>query len=258
MTKVVSFVVFGQDAIYNEGLIENIRLAEIFYPGWEIWVYATDVSDAFIRVLRESSVFLIVRNCTPVDKYLPLLWRFEPIEDPLVDIMIVRDTDSRIGSRESQSVAQWLNTNSALHIIRDHPFHSSLIQAGMFGIRKTSSYTLPNYKHYLGSLPTHSSRVDEIFLEKYVYPLGVSHAYINAQYNNYEKSIFTLGEPTDITGYIGQKFFRHNRKDQEDRQARQVMSKFHRSPLYRFFLYLRYLHKRIKSNVYEKNGKLFL
>ena len=40
----------------------------------------------------------------------PLIWRFLPVLDPMVDIVLVRDLDSRISTREVDAVKQFLNS----------------------------------------------------------------------------------------------------------------------------------------------------
>ena len=44
--------------------------------------------------------------------------------DPSVEVMVSRDLDSRISSREQAVVEEWLDqSNLPFHIIRDHPGH---------------------------------------------------------------------------------------------------------------------------------------
>jgi len=53
-----------------------------------------------------------------------MTWRFLPLSDPLVDLVIVRDLDSNLGEREALAVSEWINSSSPLHVMRDNPFHS--------------------------------------------------------------------------------------------------------------------------------------
>ena len=53
-----------------------------------------------------------------------MIWRFLPVLDPSVSVMVSRDLDSRISSREQAVVTEWLEqSNLPFHIIRDHPGH---------------------------------------------------------------------------------------------------------------------------------------
>ena len=40
----------------------------------------------------------------------PLIWRFLPVLDPMVDVTLVRDLDSRITTREVIAVKQFLSS----------------------------------------------------------------------------------------------------------------------------------------------------
>lgn len=60
----------------------------------------------------------------------PRLWRFLPLLDNDVEILITRDLDSRITKRETSAVAQWLSSSLSFHVMRDHPLHGAFILAG--------------------------------------------------------------------------------------------------------------------------------
>ena len=61
-------------------------------------------------------------------------WRILPLFDKKVDVFICRDADSRLSYREKAAVDEWLESNKALHIMRDHPKgHKTIMLAGMCG-----------------------------------------------------------------------------------------------------------------------------
>ena len=64
-----------------------------------------------------------------------MLWRFIPVLDPTVDLMVSRDLDSRLTAREQAAVEEWLTTGLAFHVMRDHPAHGASILAGLWGAR---------------------------------------------------------------------------------------------------------------------------
>ena len=39
MVKVISFCLWGKNPKYVHGLIENIKLAKLYYSDWICWVY---------------------------------------------------------------------------------------------------------------------------------------------------------------------------------------------------------------------------
>ncbi|RXG56009.1 hypothetical protein Avbf_18853 [Armadillidium vulgare] len=67
------------------------------------------------------------------------MWRFAPLGDDQVDVMLSRDLDSEILKREYDAVSEWLNsTNKSLHIMRDHYHFTALpMLGGTWGIRVT-------------------------------------------------------------------------------------------------------------------------
>lgn len=61
------------------------------------------------------------------------IWRFSPMADPMVSEFHSRDLDSNLTAREVAAVRDWLATPHTYHVMRDHIWHTSPIQAGMFG-----------------------------------------------------------------------------------------------------------------------------
>jgi hypothetical protein len=56
-----------------------------------------------------------------------MMWRFLTLSDPLVDVTIFRDLDSNFSERETAAVKEWLSSNYTLHVMRDHPSHTTKI-----------------------------------------------------------------------------------------------------------------------------------
>jgi len=65
-----------------------------------------------------------------------MYWRFEAASEPDVEVMISRDTDSRLSAREKAAVDEWLNSDKGFHIMRDHPWHKFPVLGGMWGVKK--------------------------------------------------------------------------------------------------------------------------
>ena len=64
--------------------------------------------------------------------------RYLPLLDPSVDLMVSRDLDSRLTTREQAAVQEWIDTGLAFHVMRDNPFHGTEILGGMWGARLDS------------------------------------------------------------------------------------------------------------------------
>jgi hypothetical protein len=247
MRRVISFCIFGSNQIYLDGLLDNISLCHYYYPGWSIYIYGCSLPSAYIEKLTRYTISLHIRNISAPQSMLPLLWRFEPILDQSVDLMIVRDADSRIGAREALAVSRWVDSDKVFHVIRDHPYHTSLIQAGMFGVKKSDISHLLDYTRCLNELPVNNPRVDEIFLSRYVYPYAIMHSFINARYCNYERQSRPLPGPEYDHDFIGQ---RYHHDGSYDVTAANCLKRYEKSLIFRLYVNLRQLPRRIISILY--------
>lgn len=135
MKKVVAFSLWGDNPKYCIGAIKNVLAAKEHYPGWECWFYCgRSVPSEIIQSLKSNGARVIMKE---VDgDWTGMFWRFEPIADPTVEVMISRDTDSRLSRREAAAVNEWLESNELFHVMRDHPAHSTEILGGMWGAKK--------------------------------------------------------------------------------------------------------------------------
>lgn len=128
MRKALSFSLWGNDPKYLIGMQKNIILARRLYPGWEVLVH---VNDSKLYYKNARTVLLDTSEVSDA-----LFWRIVPATmDSLFDIVCIRDADSRISARERDAVAEWEESGSALHVMRDHPAHGAPIMGGMWGCR---------------------------------------------------------------------------------------------------------------------------
>jgi hypothetical protein len=133
--NIISFSVWGNDPFYVKGIKENIELAEEYYPGWKCKIYYDNTFDIgqVPEDVRSKGIFEYVERSR--GKWDGLFWRFYPATDPDVDVMIVRDLDSRVNSREAAAVKEWLASPYDFHAMRDHIDHNVPIMGGMWGCR---------------------------------------------------------------------------------------------------------------------------
>ena len=112
---------------YTKGAIENSKLAKIYYPGWILRVYYSNISNEVKDALiRQGAEIIQVKE-------MNMFSRFMVAGDPAVDRFIVRDSDSRLNSRERFAVQEWIESNKSLHSIRDHVKHCYSFNGGMWG-----------------------------------------------------------------------------------------------------------------------------
>jgi len=187
MKKVITFSLWGNKPMYTIGAIKNAELAKIVYPDFECWFYIHQetVPKEIVEQLQTFENTKIILKSGDLNSSKPMMWRFEAIDDSDVEIMMSRDTDTRFIPREKLAVEEGLNSDSAFHIMRDHPCHEQHIMGGMFGTRKIPQ--ISSWKESRDKLVQNSSyRYDQDFLKDYIYPHSKDSAIIHATFHKHE------------------------------------------------------------------------
>ena len=222
MKKVISFCLWGDKPIYNVGVVENAKLALSFYPEFECWIYIhqQSVPEHTITQLKALKNTKIILRSIPIsifnklyryplysklmrkifskhdalDVFRPMNWRFEAIDDPDVEVMLSRDTDTRILLREKLAVEEWLSSGKSFHIMRDHPFHTMgglNIPGGMFGTKKLKAISSwkEKLKQYKPKSKLGSRDYDQLFLHDCIYPVIKNDVLIHSILNKEVKGV---------------------------------------------------------------------
>jgi len=187
MKKVISFSLWGDNPTYNVGAIKNAEQALIIYPGFECWFYIHEdsVPSDTINKLKNMPNTRIFLKRGDLNKIKPMMWRFEAIDEPEVEIMLSRDTDTRFLIREKLAVDEWLSSNDLFHIMRDHPHHNFCILGGMFGTRKIPQ--IPKWSDIMNTFNQVGNRdYDQTFLRDYIYPTIQNFSTIHATFHKKE------------------------------------------------------------------------
>lgn len=165
--KVFSFCLYGSKPKYITGMHENIKTISIKFPDWKVFIYH-DNSNLINDFKKYSNV--VTRLGVYTNGKL-MLDRFCAIDELNVEIMMVRDADSRINERDEWCINSFIQSDKLFHIIHDHPYHVTPILGGLWGIKKGC---LPYFifrnavnLHQLGQV---DSNCDQLFLAKWVYP----------------------------------------------------------------------------------------
>lgn len=168
MRHIISFSIWGDNPLYSNGVLANLELASLIYPGWIPRVYVDDVVSVDIR--NQMAMMGAEVNVVNNDRgaWYGLFWRFLPACDPDVEYFISRDTDSRLNSREYAAVGEWLASGKPFHVMRDHKNHDVPILGGMWGCR--GGY-LPNLIKQIAEWPdTDHKGCDQKFLAAKIWP----------------------------------------------------------------------------------------
>lgn len=153
---------------YYVGLLENIALIQAHFPGWAIYVYiGNDVPSEFRESLKSYGCRL---RDTGQTGHVNMVHRFFAIDEPDIDLMMVRDADSRIHWKDRWAIQQFLASDKHLHAIRDNKVHTAPILGGLWGIRKPQ---FSMRELYAANVTGHQDKLghDQNFLANAVYPL---------------------------------------------------------------------------------------
>jgi len=172
MVNVFSFCLYGpENPRYYPGMLENIYLAGMYYPTWKVYVYVgSDVPEEFIQRMAAFSNAVIRK--TGITGSKNMIERFFAIDEDGVELMMVRDADSRIHWRDRWCINEFLKTNLIGHTIRDNIEHTAKLMGGLWGMRKIPGFSVrKEYENYiedpnLGFRHAH----DQNFLADVVYP----------------------------------------------------------------------------------------
>jgi hypothetical protein len=138
--KYISFSLWGDQPIYNVGVLKNVNLVKEIYKDWQMVVYYDNTAPTeTINELKTQNVLTI--DMTNKNIY-GMFWRFFAVDLPDSEYVIFRDGDSRVSVREKMAVDEWLESGKTLHVMRDHPYHRIPcgndrlgILGGMWGIK---------------------------------------------------------------------------------------------------------------------------
>ena len=135
MKKIISFSLYGNDSKYTIGALCNVEIAKILFEEWICRIYYGDsVPKQIIEDLsKHENVELVRMEEDGENSYM--MWRFLPIDDDDVEIMLSRDADSRLSIREKVCVDIFENSNCGFHSIQDNTNHDD-VMGGMWGIKK--------------------------------------------------------------------------------------------------------------------------
>jgi hypothetical protein len=173
MVNVFSFCLYGPaNPRYYPGLLENIALAGRYFPDWKVYVYTgPDVEESMIRHLEVCSS--VVLRPTGVTGAINMIHRFYAIDEEGVDLMMVRDADSRIHWKDRWAIREFVRQPQFVaHTIRDNIEHTASMMGGLWGIRKSSGLSLRDeYAAYKeDTTKGHRNGHDQNFLADVVYP----------------------------------------------------------------------------------------
>jgi hypothetical protein len=200
MDKIIAFSLWGDDPKYTIGAIRNVEIAKELFPDWICRIYYGDdvPKDIISRLISLGAVTVDMG----IGEWNGMFWRFYAADDD--DVMISRDTDSRLGQREKVAIDEWLSSDKDFHIMRDHPYHATEILGGMWGSRNGA---LKGIKDMIASYDKgdydNKYQVDQNFLREIIFPIVKDNSLVHDEF--FDKIPFPKNaKPRTSKYFVGQ------------------------------------------------------
>ena len=126
-----------------------------------------------------------------------MFWRFLATAEPEIEVVLVRDVDTRFGLRDKQANDMWLASRRDYHIVRDIGSHRDEIMGGLWSCRGEK---IPHMEQLIANWKKKSFRgYDQAFLAFRVYPWIRDLAYIQSDINVFRgEDVHPCPEYTDV------------------------------------------------------------
>ncbi len=179
---IFSFCLYGTDLKYYMGLQENLRLINLYYPEYFIYIYLgkTHLDEYIAEYIKIYSRIVIIN--TNKDGGINTILRYKPLLLSNINNVIIRDADSEINERDRYCINDFLEIKDntiMCQSIRDHFWHKSKIMAGLSFFKNISNRfqaELSNIfddieKTFSNEGKTYIYGTDEIILNERIYPI---------------------------------------------------------------------------------------
>ena len=211
MKKVISFSLWGDNPKYTIGAIENAKLVNEIYEGWIGRFYCgKSVPENIIESLKNipnTEVIMMDED----GNWTGMFWRFLACKD--CDVMVSRDTDSRLSLREKLAVDEWLESDKDFHIMRDHPYHTTEILGGMWGCRNN---ILKDIESEMSEYNKGDFwQVDQNFLREKIYPKVVQNSFVHDSFFSIEPNKKLFPSERVNKEFVGDVFDENNKRHPE-------------------------------------------
>ena len=168
-----SFCIYGpMNPLYYTGLLENLELVRRHYPAsWRVFVYTgADVPEDYKERLR-SYPNVVLRETGELGM-LNRVHRFFAMNEEGVEVLFVRDADSRIHWRDRWTIQHFLSNPQFLaETTRDHKQHTAKMMGGLWAIRRIAGIDMRHELDiYKRKVVNHGYAYDQDFLTERVYP----------------------------------------------------------------------------------------
>ncbi|GAB3476722.1 tetratricopeptide repeat protein [Marinomonas epiphytica] len=215
---IISFSLWGNQARYLRGALDNLLACQHLYPNWICRFYIdSSVPSEFTKAISALGA-QVIHEKDGQSLRQKLSWRFKVANDPKVRLFLVRDTDSVVNLREVSAVNDWLISGKDFHIMRDWWTHTDLILAGMWGGKGGKLPDLTRAINQYQSGMAETPNIDQWFLRDCVWPLVYSNCLIHDRYYDRQFAKPWPTEPPKHSNFhVGQDVFSTQQEEQTKR-----------------------------------------
>ena len=168
--NIISYSIFGTNPKYFKNIINNIQVAKIKLPEWQIRVYIHNkVPKSFIEELYKNGAELYIVNdpiCTP-GSGSGTFWRFLPLVENVNAVIL--DADEKIDNKKVNNITYFFQKDkNMISGMGTSPFPKSHLMAGR--LFKKKGFKLPWNEDFIMNYPIRSRwGSDEVFLTNEIY-----------------------------------------------------------------------------------------
>lgn len=187
--------------MYYDGIIPNIELIKQYYPDYWVYIYVgNEYLKERIEPLYNMSNIKVIH--TGVSGAENMMYRFFAIDDADVEVMHVRDLDSRIHVRDRWCIDKFMTSNHNAYTIRDNNQHGTDMMGGLWGCKRTNIHIKQIFDS--SKIQLYKQKMvmgyDQDFLRNYIYP-KLKSSFIDFGLFNYRNSQYFM-IPKDLAPHL--------------------------------------------------------
>ena len=224
----------------------NIENNATLMPGWVSVVYVSEsVYSQYGQILRKLPCKIV--KVKSEENQISTIWRFFATDLVDSELILFRDCDSIITEREIVLINHWVNSNQALHIIRDHPSHVSSIMAGLCGVRKKRIQNL--LEAFRNTKFIDHYGIDQWFIHKELYQKHHGDWLIHDAFYRREGNTYLPKTPPKNDDYIGMRVVLDVKSHVHFEDFEEILLKY-RMGRFKIITYALLIYKTMHINLY--------
>lgn len=158
---------------YIKGLFNNLELAKVIYPDWEVWVYVgKNTIDQETKDKIKKEVDKVI-EFDDTNSFVGMRVRFIPAGNKDIEYFCSKDVDSSLNWKEKAAVDAWIESGKDWLTMRDAPIHCNWpMIAQMWGCKGGLINFEEELNNYFNERNINSWHGDQEFLRDVIWPVA--------------------------------------------------------------------------------------